>query len=145
MRVNGLKIPDSFVAEMSKKTLNRPVGCWELKEEVDAFGNKLATDLGEVWLTEEQLIKETKELPNGFEADGFYGEKSEYSNEPGFIEDILDFSDIVAFAISADGAPFCFDYRNNKENPEIIWWDDVYWRKISNSYDDFIALFYTNS
>ena len=145
MTINGHPIPDSFVAAIGDKSLHRPVGCWELKEEVDSFGNRLATDLGEVWLSEEQLVKETHELPIGFEADGFYGEEAEYSDEPGFIEDILDFRDIVAFAISSDGAPFCFDYRNNKDNPEVIWWDDVYWRKISNNYDDFIALFDTNS
>ena len=145
MLINGHKLPESFVRAIDQKTLYRKVGCWELKDNLDSFGNKLETDLGQIYSTEEEILKETTDLKNGFGPSDYYGGDSEYSGEPGFIDDIVNFTDIVTFAMSADGAPFCFDFRNNKESPEVIWWDDVYWRKVSDNYDEFISLFETNS
>ena len=145
MLINGNSLPSSFVKATEEKVLDRDVGSWHLKESLDFFGNKLETELGQIHASEQEILKNTTDLIDSYRPDGIYGSDSEYKDEPGFIEDIIDFTDIVTFAISSDGAPFCFDYRKNKADPEIIWWDDVYWRKISNSYDDFIALFETNS
>ncbi len=145
MIVNGHTLPKLFVSSIENKTFVRKVGSWGLIENRDSFGNKLETELGQIWQSEKEILKETMNLENGFMPDGIYGEESEYAEEPGYIEDIIDFKDIVNFAISGDGAPFCFDYRLSKVNPEMIWWDDVYWRKISNSYDKFISLFKINS
>lgn len=145
MQINGHSLPESFVAAVKSRGLCRKVGSWALKDSVDSFGNKFEAELGRVFSSEEEISLETAKLNKFFQSDGCYGEESEYSEEPGFIRDITDFSDIVAFAISGDGAPFCFDYRNDMNQPEIIWWDDVYWRKVSDDYDEFIALFEINS
>jgi hypothetical protein len=145
MKINGLRIPQSFECAIKNKTLSRAFGSWQLKNNVDSFGNNLETEVGEVWTTKEKIIERTLVLPISFQTDGCYGEKSEYFKEPGFIEDITDFSSIIEFAISGDGSSFCFDYRNNIVNPEIIWWDDVYWRKVANNYNEFITLFNTGS
>lgn len=145
MKINGFLLPQSFVYALEEKALSRTCGSWKLKENLDTFGNHLETEIGEVWTTEEKIRERTLNLSDNFKEDGCYGEESEYFNEPGYIEDITDFTKIVEFAISGDGSSFCFDYRNSINNPEIIWWDDVYWRKISNSYDEFISLFNTGS
>jgi hypothetical protein len=68
-------------------------------------------------------------------------EPNEWENEPGYIRYIKDYSKIVWFAAGGDGSPFCFDFRDNKDNPSVIWWDDAYWRRIAPDYDSFIELF----
>ena len=140
MEINGLKLPSSFVEILHKGTLRREIGSWNLRKEIDAYGNKLESELGEIYETEDALIRETNLLPKHFAPDGFYGEPSEWQAEPGFIPDIVDFSKIVCFGMSGDGAPFCFDFRDNLEEPSVIWWDDVYWRRITPDFDSFIAL-----
>lgn len=140
MEINGLKLPSSFVETVRKGTLRRQIGTWWLREEVDAYGNHLESDLCEIYETEDALIRETGDLPKHFASDGYYGEPSEWQAEPGFIPDIVDFSKIVCFGMSGDGAPFCFDYRDNPEKPSIIWWADAYWRRVAPDFDSFIAL-----
>ncbi len=145
MLINGHLLPSSFMRAVAENALARETGSWQLKENLDSFGGKLETEIGHVFATEPEITKNTNALEKDFIEDGIYGHDSDYSGEPGFIEDITDFSGVVAFAIAGDGAPFCFDYRGNDSDPEIIWWDDVYWRKISNNFDEFVALFETNS
>ncbi len=55
--------------------------------------------------------------------------------------EIADFSQIVVFAESADGMPFCLDYSNNKTKPSIIWWDDDHWIRICSDQDEFVKIF----
>ncbi len=120
MEINGLKLPNSFVEAIHNSTLRREIGSWLLREEVDAYGNKLESELGEIYETQDALIRETNLLPKHFAPDGYYGEPSEWQNEPGFIPDIVDFSEIVCFGMSGDGAPFCFDYRDNLVPPTAL-------------------------
>ena len=143
MEINGLKLPSSFVEILRERTLRRQIGTWWLREEVDAYGNKLESDLSEVYETEDALIRETGDLPKHF-APEYFAESSEWQNEPGFIPDIIDFSKIVCFGMSGDGAPFCFDYRDNLEKPSIIWWADAYWRRVAPDFDSFVALLSLN-
>ena len=141
MEINGLYLPPLFVDAISAGRLKREVGIWDLIRNIDAYGNPLETDLGEVFDTFERIKKETDELPKGFEADGYYGEPSPDLEGPGAISDILDFSKIVCFAISGDGSPFCFDYREDIDEPSVIWWDDVYWRQVAPNFESFLSLF----
>lgn len=141
MEINGLKLPHLFVAAIREGILRRDVGSWELRDNVDAYGNPLESELGEVYADIETIIRETQELPKYYAPDGFYGEPNEEANELGYIPDILDFSKIVCFGISADGAPFCFDFRDDEDNPTIIWWDDAYWRRIAPDFASFLELF----
>lgn len=89
----------------------------------------------------EKSIATLAELPKHFAPDGFYGEPSVEADAPGYIPDIVDFSKIVCFGISGDGAPFCFDFRDNESNPSVIWWDDVYWRRVAPDFASFLELF----
>ena len=142
MKINGLKLPDLFVQDAREGKFQREFGSWQLKENVDAFGNHLEADIGQVYIEADLIIRETKNLPKYFAPDGFYGEPDEdCEKKPGFIPDIIDFSKIICFAISGDGSCFCFDFRDDKDNPSIIWWDDIYWRQISPDYETFVILF----
>ena len=141
MEINGLKMPHLFVEAIREGILRRDIGSWELRDNVDAYGNPLESELGEVYEDIETIVRETQELPKYYAPDGFYGEPSEEANEPGYIPDIVDFSKIVCFGTSADGAPFCFDFRDDESNPSIIWWDDVYWRRVAPDFASFLKLF----
>jgi hypothetical protein len=65
------------------------------------------------------------------------------AKEPGFLFDITDFSKIVQFGCSAGGAPFCFDFGEDLQEPSVILHDDSYarWRRIAPSFDRLISLF----
>ena len=141
MKIKDFNLPLLFVQMISSGQLKREIGSWNLIKDIDAYGNHLETELGEVYDTSELLTKETNELPNVFEANGDYGEPKPDLEGPGAIPDILDFKSIICFAISGDGSPFCFDYRESIDNPSVIWWDDVYWRRIAPSFNKFIELF----
>src|SRR6476620_7425715 len=108
MNIRGHPVPDSMVQAMSTGYLRRERGSWPLREERDAFGNKLETELG-VFLDAPGAIEgATDTLSTGFRADGVYGQPRERA-EPGGIPDIVDFSAILCFANAGDGAPFCLD------------------------------------
>ncbi|GHS89330.1 hypothetical protein FACS189487_09360 [Campylobacterota bacterium] len=140
MEIKGMVLPQSFVQFANQiQPLSRCCHI-DLIENIDSFGNVLDADLGMVFCDEATIVKETENLSLNFAPDGFYGSDLE-TKEPGAIADIVCFDEIICFGISADDAPFCFDFREDKNSPSIIWWDDVYWRKISNSFDDFLRLF----
>ncbi len=141
MIVNGQQLPESFVAAIENGQLQRERGSWQLREERDSYGNPLETGLGSVFHTPEQIKEETDLLPNHFEPDGYYGESLQDMAGPGAIADIVDFSQIICFAIAGGGEPFCFDYRDSTNEPSVIWWDDVYWRKVSPDFVTFLRLF----
>ncbi|GHT94460.1 hypothetical protein AGMMS49545_15800 [Betaproteobacteria bacterium] len=140
MKAKGMVLPQSFV-EFARQI--QPInGCChiDLIENVDSFGNVLDTDLGMIFCDKATIVKETEDLSRNFVPDGFYGSDLD-TKKPGSISDIVCFDEIVCFGISGDDAPFCFDFREDKNTPSIIWWDDIYWRKISDSFDDFLLLF----
>jgi len=143
MNIRNHLLPSELVEAIYSKSLQREVGSWQLKSEVDSFGNSLETELGELLSTEEKILNASNDLSSNFIADGDYGETGE-SNYPGEIPDITDFSDVICFGISGDGAPFCLDYRTSKNEPSIIWWDDIYWRKVSPNFKEFLALLEIN-
>jgi hypothetical protein len=125
---------------MSNGRLRRERGSWPLREEQDAFGQRLETELGEFLETEAAIEQATDVLSRDFKAHDFYGEAHQEA-EPGGIPDIVDFAGILCFGSSGDGAPFCLDYRANPEHPRIIWWDDAYWRVVAPDFDTFLRLF----
>ena len=140
MKVNGLRLPDSFLQAVASGSLRREVGSWQLLSNRDAFGQKLETELGEVYDTLAKIKRETAELPNGFEPNVVYGESLAAMAGPGAIPDIVDFRGVVCFGMSGDGAPFCFDYRGGAAEPRVIWWDDVYWRIVAPDFASFLSL-----
>jgi hypothetical protein len=60
---------------------------------------------------------------------------------PGAIPYIRDFSQIVQFGRSGSGEAFCFDFRDNRQEPSVIFWDDCYWRRVASDFEIFIDLF----
>lgn len=141
MKINEFELPSSFVEIISKNKLPQKIGSWNLLRNIDAYGNFLESELSEIYKTEIAIRQETNLLQKHFVLDGYYGEPSEWQNSPGYIDDIIDFSKIICFGMSGDGAPFCFDYRDNSKQPSVIWWNDVFWRRIAPNFDSFIALF----
>ncbi len=139
MIVNGLKLPEGFVRLLESGRLKRDAGCWELKRNVDAYGNPLETELAEVFSSGDEMAGATSELAEYFMPEGNYGDEEQ--DEPGYMPDISDFTKIVRFANSSDGAPFCFDFRDDPEAPSVIWWDDAYWRRVAPDFNSFINLF----
>ena len=140
MVINGLPLPLEFVASVQQDMFRRKQGCWELIQDTDAYGLPLETDLTSVYKDELHILEQTQRLTRDFPPDVLDGpDPSE--DMPGFIPYITDFSQIVCFGVSGEDAPFCFDYRANDQSPEVIWWEDVFWRRIAPHWASFIALF----
>ena len=141
MKLPGFDLPKSLVAGVRRGRFRRERGSWALRSDHDSFGNVLETELGEVFETAEQLASESAGLSTYFSSDGDYGSSSPELAGPGAVPDIVDFSRIICFATSGDGAPFCLDYRESGSIPRVLWWDDCYWRVVSPDFDAFLALF----
>jgi hypothetical protein len=144
MIINGFQLPSSFVSFAKNGALKREKGSWQLKEEIDAYGYPLETELSEIYEDSEAIMRATNELPTDFQPDGCYGEPDgPGKNIPGHIPDIIDFSEVICFGANSEDAPYCFDYRDDTNNPSIIFWADAYWRRIAPDFDSFIGLFDT--
>ena len=139
MQIRGLTLPEQFVACIESGVLRRDRGSWHLREQQDAYGQHLETELGKVYETPEQIERESAKLSQDFPPE-FANLPEEFSAVPGFVPYITDFSRLLTFGRAGDGAAFCFDYRASVE-PSIIWWDDAYWRLIAPSFITFISLF----
>ncbi len=117
-------------------------GSWQLKRDFDAFGNVLETELGAVYTSIAALSEETALLPQHFQSDGYYGTPTpEQEALPGYIPDITDFTSIVCFGIAGGGEQFCFDFRDTRDSPSVVYWDDNYWRRIAPDFHAFVELF----
>ncbi|MDR2187634.1 MAG: SMI1/KNR4 family protein [Azonexus sp.] len=139
MEIQGLLLPRGFVSCIERGVLRRKQGSWQLRKPFDAYGNPLETELSTVYESIEQIERESDRLSLDFPAD-IDDSPDPFCAIPGFIPYITDFRQILAFAASADGAPFCFDYRDGME-PTIIWWADAYWHRIAPSFSEFLGLF----
>ena len=117
-------------------------GSWQLKRDIDAYGNMLETELGTVYTSVDSITSESKSLPDHFQPDGYYGRPSPgQESMPGYIPDITDFSQVVCFGIAVGGEQFCFDFRDDVASPCVTWWDDIYWRRIAPDFLSFVDLF----
>ena len=143
MNINGLVLPAKFVISIQQGTFRRKRGSWQLLQDVDAWGLPLETNLDKVYEAETHILTETDKLTHDFPPDGLDGLDGPDPCEdmPGFIPYITDFSKIVCFGISGEDAPFCFDYRANDPSPEVIWWEDAFWRRVAPDWASFVALF----
>ncbi|MBW3635568.1 MAG: SMI1/KNR4 family protein [Armatimonadetes bacterium] len=143
MEINGLTLPASFVRAIEQGDLSERTKHWRLqnlREELDAYGNPLETELGAVYEDIASLQKETASLSKDFPLHPDDWDEMN-RDQPGFIPYIKDFSKVVCFGMDGGGAPFCFDFRENQEEPSVIWWADAYWRRIAPNFQAFIGLF----
>ena len=141
MEISGRTLPREFVDHLQTGIFNICVGSIHLKNQVDHNGNLLETEIDQAFNTVDQIEEETNKLSKNFQLDGCYGESPVYSELPGHIDDITNSTEIVCFAMSSDGSLFCFDFREQKNDPSVIWRDDCYWRVIAPNYGVFIKLF----
>jgi hypothetical protein len=144
MEINGLKLPSAFVQDLQRGHLHRQRGSWELKKNESAYDEPLETELSHVFESLSRIQKETDELPEGYTSlsvEDVAGYTDACGIQVGEISYIWDFSHIVCFAVAGDGAPFCFDYREDPQEPRVIWWADAYWQRVAPNYTSFIQLF----
>lgn len=139
--INGLQLPEKFCDFAFKYKDSEGYCNLRLKKEIDCFGKHLECELAQIYPNEQELSQHTNLLSQYFVADGDYGEPGNKVSDPESIEDIIDFKKIVCFGIAGDGSQYCFDFRENRDTPSVIWWEDDHWRKISNSFEEFISLF----
>lgn len=136
------KLPPLFLRYIERIQSGNNIWSVKFKSDVDAYGFYFEVDYIEIFDLE-TIVCETRDLPIGFEPDGCYGESDEEDerrDNPGFIPDIIDFTKIVCFGDGGDASPFCFDFREDMQNPSIIWWADDLWRRIAAVYETFRAL-----
>ena len=143
MIINGLPLPPEFVISAQQGTFRRKQGSWQLRQDVDAWGLPLETDIAEVCEDEIRILAETNKLSRNFPPDGLDGldGPDPCAGMAGFIPYIIDFSKVVCFGVGGENDPFCFDYRASENAPEIIWWEDAYWRRVAPDWTSFAALF----
>lgn len=156
--VNGLELPDSFVRLIDRpKPLIHwtPKGgeeswlyrggegglYWIAKGDAESYdslnGLQLAASLAAVQT-------ETNGLPVSFHLADYLSEEIEkanakYAHLPGWLPFITDFSQIVYLGWTGGGEACCFDYRENRDEPSIIHWNDAYWRRMAPDFDTFIG------
>ena len=143
MGVNGLRLPDAFVRAVQE---GRTARIWHLKHNRDAYGNRLYSSIGAIYRNETTIANETADVAevrmNDEETlETLASEEDPYANDPGFVPYITDFSKILCFGHAGDGAPFLFDFRDDPEWPSVLYWDDVYWRRIAPDFESFLDLF----
>ena len=129
MKYKGFKIPTKLEAILE---IGQPIFL-SLKADIDHWGEVLETELGPFFEFPEEFDQNYSRLPIDF-AD----------NETGFengLETIDDFAMVIPFAMAGDGAPFCLDYREKEMPPKVIWWEDIGWRLIAPTFEDFLQLF----
>jgi hypothetical protein len=127
---------------MSRETLKRKSGFWALRENRDAFGHPLVTELQEFYHLPGTIEQETAMLPLYYRIGGYYARSVNAAPDcAGAIPNILDFSRILCFAVSEQGFPFCLDYRDPAEPPSVIFWDRACWRRIAPDFESFLDLF----
>ncbi|MDZ4404260.1 MAG: SMI1/KNR4 family protein [Prosthecobacter sp.] len=139
MIIRSLILPEHFVDCIKRETLRRRMGSWKLLSNFDGYGNPIETEIGEIYHTATEIEAESALLPQYFPPTVSTAVDDLFV-EPGFIPYINYFDLILTFGISSDGAPFCFDYRDG-DAPSVIWWDDVYWRRVAPNFTSFVELF----
>lgn len=156
MIVNDLRLPASFEAFLK----NHPKRVWELKKHVDAYGLPLVDTYGrplrvqfEPYDTLEEIKKNTAVVVRSFgrmvDLSRFDPERRERvradleAERPSNLPTITDYSQIVQFGCSPGMPPFCFDFRENLQEPSVIHMPmgQLRWRRMAPNFETFICLF----
>ena len=143
MVVNGLTLPTAYERLIGQGDRSHH---WTLKENQDAYGHYLGLSDLELFTDMDRITRETEWLPGSFKIDRLSPGEVEQRNvedagEPGFIPFITDFSRIVQFGRNGEGDPCCFDFRENSQEPSVIFFDEYYWRRIAPDFKAFIGLY----
>jgi hypothetical protein len=134
MEINGNKIPEIY--------LNHRM----TKNELDIIFKKstgLSLDVAWFYTSEHDLQEATDQLKKHFPFDDALEDLSS-KNGYEYLEYINDFTKIVSFAYSGDGAVYCFDFRSFLDKPSVIWWDDIAWLKLADTVEGFFEMLEEN-
>jgi SMI1/KNR4 family protein SUKH-1 len=148
MLVNGLKLPDAFL-QLSQAIERGGTHLFLPKEQVDAYGNPFGGDVALYLWTADQAAKgDTDCLAEVYGTDRLSPDEIEVLNDdndaddPGEIPYLSDFSKIVWLGQdSGNDDPFCFDFRENLQEPSIICYHSWYWRRVAPKFEEFIGLY----
>lgn len=137
-----MKIPENYF-QLAKKFKYGG----SLKNNCDQFKNLLETELGLVFISEEEIFNEGAEILTYFNEDEEYHTKYKLSENElkYYLGGSYSLENCLCFAVDGSDCPFCMDFTN-LDNPEVIYWDDgvLQWRKIANTVEDFFDLFNPN-
>ena len=145
MLVNGFKLPNAFL-QLSQALERGGTSLFLLKEQVDVYGNRFEGGL-HLWTADEASRSGTDWLAEHYGTDRMSPEEIQTLNDdtaddPGMIPYLSDFSKIVCFGEEIGMSdPFCFDFRENLQEPSIICVDDWYWRRVAPNFEEFIGLY----
>jgi SMI1/KNR4 family protein SUKH-1 len=139
MEVNGLRLPAALA-----QIVHKGQGVWTtwiMKEPVDAYGDHFDRDRLEI-LGYDPMVEETAALPDRFVYVSEEDARGEADNL-GFIPYIQGYSDcskIVVFGQDGSGWPFCLDYRENLQEPRVVFRDETHWRRLAQNFAAFMEL-----
>lgn len=139
MTVNGLQLPEAFVALIGRSDL--PYAWAPKKDAVDPSGQplnvlplELSTDLA-------RIEKDTAVLSRLFREEHRFPDLPPLvSPEPLGSVDTDDISRLVWFGSTASGEPYCFDFREDLAEPGVLYWDGE-WRRLASNFAAFMRLF----
>ena len=83
MRMTGLPLPRSLVQALHTGRLRRERGSWQLKSNVDAYGNPLETELGTVFADAVAMESASARLPRDCPVEGEDGHEAHLEAQPG--------------------------------------------------------------
>jgi hypothetical protein len=142
MEVNGLPLPAALVRiirDGQGKFTYWMMKDHVIKERVDAYGEYFDGTHLDIF-DYDTIAEKTAKLPTRF----VLPSEANYNYEagsPGFLPLIRDHSKIVVFGEPGSGEPFCLDYRDNPQEPKVIWFDSyAYWRRVAPNFVAFLEL-----
>jgi SMI1-KNR4 cell-wall len=154
--VNGFELPAAFVQLCEAIERGEAPREWDLKENVDAYGEPWEVADLRIHCDPKEIQSDTDRLSKMFDEGRFQhgGEvpPDEVLPEPppdgwpiahGCIED-EDFTGVanfVSFASATDGMVYCFDFGTDPKEPSVVYWEEGYWRRVAPNFETFMALF----
>jgi len=138
LEVNGLPLPAALAQIVRDARGEWTPWCFKEKTEpVNAYGDEFDASIETSSL--ERMIEETAALPHRFDLVD-EEESNRQAEVPGFLPYIGDYSQIVVFGSTGSGDPFCLDYRDNPQEPRVIFFQDGYWQRVAPNFAAFWEL-----
>ncbi len=152
--VRGLQLPPSFVRAVWRRERSRwsllreplsdswSFSFWVLREPYDGYGCFWPQDALSLGYGRKPLQSLAQPSDQNFQSlwqPRFAHGLEAWSLDLGFLPYPTDFSRILLFG-GTDTQSLYFDYRNDPQNPCIIGWDGIYWRRVAPSFDALFSL-----
>jgi hypothetical protein len=144
MIVKGLELPAAF-ADLVPAIRQDGTPLFVTIGKFDAYGHHFDAPL-QLFTRMQDLDGWDDEAFSGFGVTEFEPGELEEANadaegDPGGIPYITDFSRIVCFDLGKVDYPFCLDFRDNLQEPSVIFLDDSYWRRVAPNFKEFMRLY----